>query len=203
MHIPIEPRSQAASEGKLQGAWGKLDREAKRARLLAVSHEVFARDGLDAPMPALAAAAGIGVGSLYRQFPSKHELLSALVIERLEEVIVEAEAALTWDASPWAALEAFLWKHSERVVADEVLAAAIAATHVDPEVQRARVRSNAALEKMLDAAKRTGELRRDAAVMDLRIIFAAARAAETVMPGSWRRSLELSIDALACRSQSP
>jgi len=170
---------------------------------LAVSHEVFARDGLDAPMPALAAAAGIGVGSLYRQFASKHELLSALVIERLEEVIVEAEAALTWDASPWAALEAFLWKHSERVVADEVLAAAIAATHVDPEVQRARVRSNAALEKMLDAAKRTGELRRDAAVMDLRIIFAAARAAETVMPGSWRRSLELSIDALACRSQSP
>jgi AcrR family transcriptional regulator len=177
--------------------WGALDAPAKRARLLAVSHRVFARDGLDAPMPALAAAAGIGVGSLYRQFPSKRELLAALVIERLEEVTVDVEAALASPAGPWAALTAFLWDHSERVVGDDVLAEAIAATQVDPEVRRVRAGSMAALQRLLDAAKRDGDARADATVLDVRLIFAAARAAEGVESGAWRRALELGIDSLA------
>jgi AcrR family transcriptional regulator len=193
MAIPIQTRSPDSP------AWGKLDAAAKRARLLAVSQEVFARDGLDAPMPALAAAAGIGVGSLYRQFPSKRELLAALVVERLAEVKLEAEAALAGGAGAWAALTAFLWDHCERAVADDVLAEAIAATQVDPEVRRARARSSAALQQLLDAAKREGEVREDATVLDLRLVFAAARAAEAVEPGAWRRALELGIDSLARR----
>jgi AcrR family transcriptional regulator len=176
--------------------WGALDAAAKRARLLAVSSEVFAREGLEAPMPALAAAAGIGVGSLYRQFPSKRELLAALVVERLEEVSAEAEAALGGEAGAWAELTAFLWDHAERAVGDDVLAEAIAATQVDPEVKRVRARSTAALQRLLDAAKSDGEVRADATVLDLRLIFAAARAAEGVESGAWRRALELGIDSL-------
>jgi len=178
---------------------GALDADAKRTRLLVVSHEVFARDGLDAPMPALAAAAGIGVGSLYRQFPSKHELLSALVIERLEEVIADAEAALASAAGPWAALTAFLWDHSERAVGDDVLAEAIAALQVDPAVKRVRTRSTAALQRLLNAAKDEGEVREDATALDLRLIFAAVRAAAQVEAGAWRRALQLGIDSLARR----
>lgn len=177
-------------------AWGALDGAAKRARLLAVSQEIFARDGLDAPMPALAAAAGIGVGSLYRQFPSKHELLSALVIERLGEVIAEVEASLAGDAAPWETLTAFLWDHSERAVADDVLAEAIAATRVDPAVQEVRDRITAALRQLVDAAKDEGSVREDATPLDLRLVFAAARAAEQVEAGAWRRALELGIDGL-------
>jgi AcrR family transcriptional regulator len=193
MVIPPETQSPIAP------AWGALDADGKRARLLTVSHEVFARDGLDAPMPALAAAAGIGVGSLYRQFPSKHELLSALVIERIEEVIADAEAALASDAGPWAALTAFLWDHSERAIGDDVLAAAIAALQVDPAVKRVRARSSAALQRLLDAAKEEGEVREDATALDLRLIFAAVRAAKQVEAGAWRRALELGIDSLARR----
>lgn len=193
MVIPPETRSRKAP------AWGALDADAKRARLLAVSHQVFAREGLDAPMPAVAAAAGIGVGSLYRQFPSKHELLTALVIERLEEVIAGAEAALASDAGPWAALTAFLWDHCERAVGDDVLAEAIAALQVDPAVKRVRARSTAALQALLDAAKAEGEVREDATALDLRLLFAAARAAEQVEVGAWRRALELGLDSLARR----
>ena len=191
MSIPPETRSRNTP------AWGTLDAAGKRARLLAVSHAVFAREGLDAPMPAVAAAAGIGVGSLYRQFPSKHDLLSALVIERLEEVIAGAEAALASDAGPWTALTAFLWDHSERAVGDDVLAEAIAALRVDPAVQRVRARSTAALQKLLDAAKAEGEVREDATPLDLRLVFASVRAAEQVEAGAWRRALELGIDSLA------
>ena len=77
MSIPPVPRRRAGSA---------LDAAEKRARLLRAAGEVFARDGLDAPMPAVAAAAGAGVGSVYRQFPSKHDLLAALVVERLQEI---------------------------------------------------------------------------------------------------------------------
>src|SRR5271154_1713664 len=63
--------------------WSTLDAEHKRATLLRAAGEVFAREGLDAPMPSVAAAAGAGVGSVYRQFPSKRELLPALGVERL------------------------------------------------------------------------------------------------------------------------
>ncbi|HEY2715434.1 MAG TPA: TetR/AcrR family transcriptional regulator [Solirubrobacterales bacterium] len=193
MTIPPETRSPTTP------GWGALDADAKRARLLEVSHRVFARDGLEAPMPALAAAAGIGVGSLYRQFPSKRELLAALVIERLREVTAEVEAALEAPAGPGAALTAFLWDHSERSIADDVLAEAIAALQVDPEVKRVRAGSTAALQRLLDAAKAEGEVREDATVLDLRLIFAAARAAEQVEVGAWRRALELGIDSLARR----
>ena len=80
--------------------WSELDAEAKRARLLAAAGEVFAREGLDAPMPAIAAAAGAGVGSVYRQFPAKRDLLAALVVERHEAVEREAEAALASPGRP-------------------------------------------------------------------------------------------------------
>jgi AcrR family transcriptional regulator len=62
--------------------WSNLDPQEKRSRLLLAAGEVFAREGLDAPMPAIAAAAGAGIGSVYRQFSSKRELLAALVVER-------------------------------------------------------------------------------------------------------------------------
>ena len=150
-------------------------------------------------MPALAAAAGIGVGSLYRQFRSKRELLAALVVERLEEVTAGAEAALASPAGPWAALTAFLWRHSEQMVGDDVMAAALAALQVEPEVKRVRAATTAALQRLIDAAVAAGEMREDATVLDLRLVFSAARAAEQVEPGAWRRALELGIDSLAAR----
>ena len=60
-------------------------------------------------MPAVAAAAGAGVGSVYRQFPSKRDLLAALVVERLEDVERRAELALASSEGPRKALTGLLW----------------------------------------------------------------------------------------------
>jgi AcrR family transcriptional regulator len=162
-----------------------------------VSREVFAQDGLEAPMPLLAAAAGIGVGSLYRQFPSKRDLLAALVIERLEEFKRDADAALESRIGPWSALTALFWDYAERQAGDDVLAEAMACMQVDSDVIAARAELNVALQRLLDAAKAEGRLRDDATTLDVRLIFAAARAAEKVEPDAWRRMLELGIDSLA------
>lgn len=176
--------------------WSDLDTDAKRARLLSTAGEVFARDGLDAPMPAIAAAAGAGIGSVYRQFPSKRDLLAALVIERHQEVEQEVELALDGTEGPWQALTALLWAIAERQAADDVLGEAMVTVSEHPDVQNAVAATMHSLESLLDAAKAEGQLRPDATAMDLRLLFAATRAARRLESGAWRRMLELGIDAL-------
>jgi AcrR family transcriptional regulator len=181
--------------------WSELETDAKRARLLEAAGEVFARDGLDAPMPTIAAAAGAGVGSVYRQFPSKDDLLAALVVERLEAVEKEADAALADAGGPWAALTALLWTVAERQASDDVLAEALATLSDHPDVQRALAATLISLDTLIGAAAEEGRLRADATVLDVRLVLAATRAARGLEPGAWRRMLELGIDALDAQAQ--
>jgi AcrR family transcriptional regulator len=183
--------------------WSDLDTDAKRSHLLRTAGEVFARDGLDAPMPAIAAAAGAGIGSVYRQFPSKNDLLAALVVERLETVKEEGDAALGDARGPWAALTALLWGLAERQGADDVLAEAVETVSEQREVQEAMAATIAALERLLDAARDEGRLRPDATALDLRLVLAATRAARRLEADAWRRMLELGIDALDSDAPGP
>ncbi len=182
------------------GCWSGLCAEDKRARLLRVAGEVFARDGLDAPMPAIAAAAGSGIGSVYRQFPSKHDLIAALVVERLEDTQHGAEIALTSTEGPWSALIELLWTLADSQVADDVLGEAMVTVSEHPSVQRALASTIATLDRLLDAARAEGRLRSDATTLDLRLILAATRAATQLQPGAWRRMLELGIHALEAQA---
>jgi AcrR family transcriptional regulator len=178
------------------GDWSSLDAQEKRSRLLLAAGEVFARDGLDAPMPAVAAAAGAGVGSVYRQFRSKRDLLAALVVERLQASERGAEAALASGQDRWSALTGLLWTLAERQAGDYVLGEAMATVSEHPAVVEALAATLVSLERLLDAARAEGRLRDDATALDLRLLFAATRAASQLEAGAWRRMLELGIDAL-------
>jgi AcrR family transcriptional regulator len=181
--------------------WSQLDAEDKRERLLRAAGEVFAREGLEAPMPAIAAAAGAGMGSVYRQFPSKHDLLAALVVQRLRETEDGANAALASSEGPWVALTGLLWMLAERQAGDDVLGEAMATVSEHPAVQAALARTIEALERLLAAARSEGRLRADANSLDLRLLFAATRAAGALEEGAWKRMLELGIDALRAPAQ--
>jgi AcrR family transcriptional regulator len=179
-----------------RGCWAELDAQEKRARLLRAAGEVFARDGLTAPMPAIAAAAGAGIGSVYRQFPSKRELLAALVVERLQESARGAQEALAGEEDRWSALTGLLWTLAERQAGDDVLGEAMATVSEHPDVVAALEATVISLESLLAAARAEGALRDDATTLDLRLLFAATRAAGQLEAGAWRRMLELGIDAL-------
>jgi AcrR family transcriptional regulator len=181
--------------------WSQLGAQDKRERLLRAAGEVFARDGLDAPMPAIAAAAGAGMGSVYRQFPSKHDLLAALVVQRLRETEHGADTALASHEGPWVALTGLLWTLAERQACDDVLGEAMATVSEHPAVQAALAGTIEALERLLAAARSEGRLRADANSLDLRLLFAATRAAAALEEGAWKRMLELGIDALQAPPQ--
>lgn len=179
-----------------RGDWATMSGAAKRRHVLDTGHQVFAREGVEASMPSVAAAAGIGVATVYRVFPSKPALLSALVVERLAEVEAATAAALAGPDDPWTALVAVLWRFGELQARDDVVAEAITTVAVDPTVAAARERTNRSFAALLEAAKAQGRLREDAAVDDVRLILAGGRAAERLEPGAWRRMIELGIDAL-------
>jgi AcrR family transcriptional regulator len=181
----------------LKVCWSELDASQKRARLLDAAGEVFARDGLDAPMPSIAAAAGAGIGSVYRQFPAKRDLLAALVVKRLQDVEDQTGVAMASTEGPWQALSRLLWNLAERQAEDDVLGEAMATVSAHPAVREALESAMRALERLLEAARGEGKLRADATTDDLRLLFAATRASAQLDPQAWRRMLVLALDGLA------
>jgi AcrR family transcriptional regulator len=181
---------------ELGTSWPTLDQSAKRERLLKAAAEVFSRDGLDASMPAVAAAAGAGVASVYRQFDSKHDLLAALVERRLEQVAEGAQRAARREGTRWFALTELLSNLVEQQSCDEFMGDAMRKVDGHPAVHAAGKRAYAALEQLLDDARSEGRLRADASILDLRLLFAGTRAARHLEPNLQGRMLELLIDGL-------
>jgi AcrR family transcriptional regulator len=194
MAIPT-PAGQSGVSSEL--IWSQLDAEQKRERLLAAAGEVFAREGIEAPMPAVAAAAGAGVGSVYRQFPSKEDLLAALAIRRLDTVALDIEAAAARGGEAWPALVELLWELADRGASDDVVAEAIATVSEHPAVAARHQLCEAELERIMSAARAQGTLRADARPSDVRLLLAAVRAARRQDASGWRRMLELGLDGLA------
>jgi AcrR family transcriptional regulator len=181
--------------------WGSLCSSSKHERILCAAGRVFSTQGLDAPMPAVAAAAGAGVGSLYRQFPSKHELLAALVVRRLDHIGEAAHAAAAAPAgSHWHALKQMLWMVVQDDNADDFLGEAIAIVSEHPDVADAMTRAQDQIDAMLRLTMAEGKLRSDASMLDLRLLFAATRAARRVEPDAWQRMLTLIIDGLRAQN---
>jgi AcrR family transcriptional regulator len=176
--------------------WCALEPAAKRERVLDTAGELFARAGLDASMPQVAAAAGAGVASVYRQFPSKRELIAALVALRLDQIAAAALEATASHGDRWTALTEMLHSLVERQHVDDLLIEARMLVAEHPDVIAATDRASAAMEELLVAARAEGRLRADATTLDLRLVFAATRAAKQVAPAAWARMLELLIDSL-------
>jgi AcrR family transcriptional regulator len=175
--------------------WTTLDAGGKRSRLLEAAETVFARDGLGAPVPAIAAAAGVGVGSVYRAFAAKDEIVAALAVQRLRWVQERANRALE-DPDPWSAFEGLLRTVAERQRADGVLAEALAAAFQRPEVAEPLAAARATGQAVVDRAYARGALRTEVTTDDLRAIFAALRAADATEPGCGPRVLELILAGL-------
>jgi AcrR family transcriptional regulator len=179
--------------------WASLSAGAKHERLLSAAGQVFTTQGLDASMPTVAATAGAGVGSLYRHYPSKRDLLAALVVRRLDQITSLTLAATTQPGERWSALTGMLRAVVEQQWADDFLGQAWHQVSDHGDVAVATDRATAAFDRLLVQAREEGRLRQDATSLDIRLLFTATRAAKQVEPQAWERMLTLLIDGLDTR----
>jgi AcrR family transcriptional regulator len=183
----------------------RADAERNRRRILDAARTTFAEHGLDVGVDTIARAAGVGVGTLYRRFPTKEQLLHAILEDRSEAFRCELRD-LSGVEDPW---EAF-------ATAAEVLARVLARDRAFFQLfQQANVPLAAdakrgmyeTLEPILRRAQQAGVVRDDVVVADVPALCAiAARlpawrlAAE---PELWRRYLAVILDGLRPEAAHP
>lgn len=145
----------------------RADARANRARIVAAAREAFSELGLDVGIDEIARRAGVGVGTIYRRFPTKEALAEAILDERLEAIAALVDAALA-APEPGAALFDLLAGISRVQAADRSGASAIAArtrTGAVLSPQEARLRRR--LTRALRRAQEAGAVRADVTVGDL------------------------------------
>ena len=177
----------------------RADALRNRDRVIEAAAEVFARKGLDAGIPEIAALAGVGKATVYRSFPSKEHLLAAVAAGRLGWVAEQITHALM-DDDPAHAFEAVVVRIAERQADDGAVTGSLASDIHLPELDAARATMSSAWAALIDRGREAGVLRHDATVEDLRVLFTGIsqvlRAADERDPAVWRRYGRLVADAL-------
>lgn len=202
-----EKRLRRDADGKTprRDADGKtLRRDAarNRQRVLDAAAEAFAEVGLDVGYDEIARRAGVGVGTVYRRFPERAELVIALFESRVETLLAHADAALA-QPDGLTGLRWFLEKSLEMQAQDRGLQELVAGSAFrDERLVRVRRRIEPAVAALLDRAKREGTVRADIEPLDVGALMMVVSTMHTPsQPQLWRRYLDLVFDALAPRPE--
>jgi AcrR family transcriptional regulator len=138
----------------------RADAVKNRARILQAAEEVFAANGLSAPIDLVAEEAGVGVGTVYRHFPTKEALFEAIVLTGLQE-LVEAATAPADDQDAGEAFYAFIRTFASKVSIKHDLIDALSAAGIDIKSQCAMTVEDleAGVERMTRRAEVAGAVR--------------------------------------------
>ncbi|UQX89074.1 TetR/AcrR family transcriptional regulator [Jatrophihabitans telluris] len=174
----------------------RRDAEANRLRLLAAATQVFAEHGLDAGVDEVAHAAGVGMGTLYRRFPSKQALIDALVREqRLAVLALATNAAERKDGG---GLHRFLLDAGQLHASQPACLQRLwGRSDVDPD---SLTQIRAAIAELLADAQKHAAVRKEVTTTDITMIIwslvAVIEATGTQAPNAWRRHLQLQLAGL-------
>jgi AcrR family transcriptional regulator len=138
----------------------RADAQRNLAAVLEAAKTVFATSGVDAPVRAIATAAGVGVGTIYRHFPTRSELVAA-VFRREVDACAEAAPVLAAELEPVDALASWLQRYTGFIATKRGLAAALHSGDpaFDPLPAYFAAHLGPALGALLDAAVAAGEIR--------------------------------------------
>jgi AcrR family transcriptional regulator len=202
------PESPAGSGGQGQNELGlpdtvrplRRDAERNRQRILKAASEVFNERGLEVSLDEIARYAGVGVGTVYRRFRTKEELVEALFVDRIDSVAAIAAGALQ-APDPWSGLVSFMEQMAEMMAGDLGLRQMLMfATYGQDRVAYARQRNAPLVERLVERAQAAGQLRTDLRQTDIPlIVFLLAEATHLThgaSPEIWRRYLTLILDGL-------
>lgn len=176
----------------------RADAQRNRERLLAVAREVFAEKGVEAPLEEIARRAGVGIGTLYRHFPTRLDLVGAIYIDEVDALIRSADD-LAVHQEPLVALRGWLERFVDYVATKRGLAGALEELRQSGALAQGQLRINTALGSLLEAGQRTGELRADVQAADVvRALGGICMLSERTVPEreQTRRIIDLLVDGL-------
>ena len=178
----------------------RRDAERNRQLLLRTAYDLMAVDGVDVSYEDIARAAGTGMGTMYRRFPHRQDLLDALFSEHIDTVIGFAEQAARYDDA-WAGLTWFL----ERQLAIEAQSRGLgellrSRNQATALVQRAHERMTPLVADLIARAVRSGQLSAGASPADFAAVHvmvgSVMDASRAFAPQLWRRALAVALAGL-------
>ncbi len=177
----------------------RADARRNRERIMSSGRELFAREGPEAQMDEIAAHAGVGIGTVYRHFPTKEALLTEMVRVRFQEFA--AIATLAEDTvGPRDALEAVMRRSSEAVEGDMGFQLAMMGSNeLEWEgIEEEKAVLAAVLTRIIERAISAGVVREDFTFEDFGMVMCGITSTMYYKPGSadWRRHLSIILDGV-------
>lgn len=184
----------------------RADARRNRARILEAAERILSERGPTAPTEEIAKAAGVGIGTLFRHFPTKEELLRGVFVARLRKLAEDARR-LAGSGDPGTALTALMRQSVEQAEVKNALAGMLTEAGVDVHEATDEVRADllAALGMLLTGAQRSGAVREDLRVQDvIGLLAGASRAVEYAGsdPAARDRILTVILDGLRPTNRS-
>jgi AcrR family transcriptional regulator len=177
----------------------RADAQRNRDHLLRAAQLAFAERGRDASLEDIARRAGVGVGTLYRHFPSRQELIEAVYVGEVEAL---CRSAGDGAGSSWDALVQWFDRFVDYVATKKALVEELCATiGLDaPVFKTCHDAIFAAGQPLLDKAKEDGSVRADVEFVDVIRLVSGVSMIRNAEPDEIRRVLRVALDGLRYRS---
>jgi AcrR family transcriptional regulator len=178
----------------------RADAQRNREKVLAAAREAFTENGASTSLEAIARRAGVGIGTLYRHFPTRQALLEAVYVEEVEQLATAAGELSSLE--PWPALEAWLVRLGAYLVTKHALASELL-NYVDSHADvfaACRMELFDAGQPLLDRAKAAAEVRPDAELKDVVQMVGGIAKIQNSDPDAIARILAMALDGLRYRN---
>jgi AcrR family transcriptional regulator len=168
-------------------------------KLLAAAREAFTSEGQDASLEGIARRADVGIGTLYRNFPTRQALLETVYLEEVEGICRAAREFEGLD--PWEALTGWLARFADYAATKKALAGELMAYMEEGSEMFLQCRHaiKAAGEPLLEAAQRSGDVRPDVRFMDVVRMIGGIATIPNAEPGQVDRIIAVALDGLRAR----
>jgi AcrR family transcriptional regulator len=181
----------------------RADARRNRERILESARDVFGEYGIDAQMDDIASRAGVGVGTVYRHFPTKEALMVELVRQKFRLFAAGAREALERGGEPFAVFADMLRRNADELARDAGMQHVLVGVgeHIWAQAQTEQDELNALTAELIARAQDAGTMRPDVRATDIGMLMCGLCATMTQKrPGfDWHRHLELAIDTLQTR----
>ena len=180
----------------------RADARRNRERILQSARAAFAESGAEAQIDDVARHAGVGVGTVYRHFPTKQALLAELVRQTFRLFTGWAREALEAGGEPFALIEGLLRRIAETAAGDAGVQYALASTAGQAETEAPAEQDEliAVIAELIGRARRAGTIRPGIEATDIAMLICGVVSAMGPRPGfDWRRHLDLVTDTLRVR----